>query len=668
MKQLELTIPNATGLHARPAKAFVKLVKKFKSSVKIEHGSKVVNAKSMISVLTLGVKHAGVIRVLIDGADEQAAAVAIEEAVRTGLGEPLDHAPAPAQKGKSAAPPPPPRVNPNLIQGIAASQGIAIGPIFKLERGEVVVDGVFEGIAPEKSKLQSALSEARRAIEALAQKTTETVGEEEAGIFEAQIELLEDPDILEEVQAGIANKQSAAVAWKQVVLARAETLSQVSDPLLAARSADMRDVGQRVLAILAGQKSGMAALPDTPIIIIADDLSPSDTVSLDKSRVLGFCTASGGPNAHSAILARALGLPAIVGAGDGVLELENGTAVVLDGGSGELTLRPSVEKIAAAQAEQAKLTQALEAAQAAAADAAITIDGTRVEVVANVGGVADAELAYESGAEGVGLLRTEFLFMGREEAPSEDEQFEVYRDVVTALHLQPVIVRTLDVGGDKPLAYIDVPEEDNPFLGERGIRLCLNRPELLKEQLRAIIRAAKFGKIRIMFPMVSDISELLQAKQMVADVCDELSAPMVEVGIMIEVPSAALMADVLAPHVDFFSIGTNDLTQYTMAIDRMHPIMAKQADGLHPAVLRLISQTVKGAHAAGKWVGVCGELGADVKAVPILIGLGVDELSVSAPAVPAVKAQIRGLQLADAEKLAQKALQCATAQEVRSLG
>ncbi len=673
MKQLDLTIPNATGLHARPAKALVKLAKKFKSSVKIEHGSKVVNAKSMISVLTLGVKHEGLIRVLIDGEDEQDAATAIEEAVRTGLGEPLDHAPAASENGKpkpeeaKTKPAPAKPVNANVIQGIAASQGIAIGPIFKLERGDLVVDAEFESISAEKAKLQAALTSARADLKKLAKKTTETVGAEEAGIFEAHLELLEDPDILDAVQEKIACEQAAAMAWKRVVMARAEMLSKVDDPILAGRSADMRDVGERVLAVLTGQKSGADALPDVPIIIIADDLSPSDTVSLDKSRVLGFCTASGGPNAHSAILARALGLPAIVGAGDGVLELENGTAVVLDGGSGELTLRPSAEKIAQAQAQQADLEAAQEAAQAAAADAAITIDGTRIEVVANVGGVADAELAYESGAEGVGLLRTEFLFMGRDEAPSEDEQFTVYRDVVTALHLQPVIVRTLDVGGDKPLAYIDVPEEDNPFLGERGIRLCLNRPELLKEQLRAIIRAAKFGKVRIMFPMVSDVSELIRAKQMVAEVCTALSAPMVDVGIMIEVPSAALMADVLAEHVDFFSIGTNDLTQYTLAIDRMHPIMAKQADGLHPAVLRLIAKTVEGAHAAGKWVGVCGELGSDKQAVPILIGLGVDELSVSAPAVPAVKAQIRGLKLTDAEELAKRALACATSQDVRDL-
>lgn len=669
MKQLDLTIQNATGLHARPAKAFVKLAKKFKSSVNIEHGGKKINAKSMIKVLTLGVKHAEVIRVLIDGEDEDAAAVAIEEAVKTGLGEPLHHGAAESpQNDKVEEKKPAKPTDENVIQGIAASQGIAIGPIFKLKRGETVVEATFEGVSAEADKLTAALDVARKTIKEFAAKTTETVGEEEAGIFEAHLELLDDPDTLDMVREAISSgKQPAAKAWQSVVFAQAEALAQLDDELLAGRAADMRDVGQRVLDALTGKQNPVDAFPDTPIIIVADDLTPSDTVTLDKGRVLGFCTASGGPNAHSAILARALGLPAIVGAGERVLGLNNGTSVVLDGVSGELTLYPSAEVVAAAKQRQATLNAEQEAAQASAADAATTTDGTRIEVVANVGGIADAELAYNSGAEGVGLLRSEFLFMGREEAPSEDEQFTVYRDIVSALHGQPVIVRTLDVGGDKPLAYIDVPEEENPFLGERGIRLCLNRPNLFKEQLRAIVRAGQHGKVRIMFPMVSDLSELRRAKQMVVDVCAEQGMPMVEVGIMIEVPSAAIMADVLAPHVDFFSIGTNDLTQYTMAIDRMHPIMAKQSDGLNPAVLRLIAMTVNGAHAAGKWVGVCGELGADVQAVPILIGLGVDELSVSAPSVPAVKAQIRGLNMAEAKAIAEKAVRCATAQDVRKL-
>lgn len=309
----------------------------------------------------------------------------------------------------------------------------------------------------------------------------------------------------------------------------------------------------------------------------------------------------------------------------------------------------------------------MSSAAATATAPAITQDNHRVEVVANIGGLADAQKAASAGAEGVGLLRTEFLFLDRSDAPTEREQFEVYRDVVQAMNGQPVIIRTLDIGGDKPLPYITVPPEANPFLGERGIRLCLNRPELLRQQLRAILRAAEFGPLRIMFPMIADLAEWREARAMVADIQKEMGAPAVEVGIMIEVPSAALMADVFAREVDFFSIGTNDLTQYTLAMDRMHPSLAGKSDGLHPAVLRLIARTVEAAHANGKWVGVCGELGADAQAVPILVGLGVDELSVSVPAIPSVKAQIRGLTLTDAQAIAAKALACDTAPAVREL-
>jgi len=298
----------------------------------------------------------------------------------------------------------------------------------------------------------------------------------------------------------------------------------------------------------------------------------------------------------------------------------------------------------------------------------MTRDGHRVEVVANIGGLEDARKAMNMGAEGVGLLRTEFLFLDRTDAPSESEQFEVYQDIAQAMQNLPVIVRTLDIGGDKPLPYVVFTQkEENPFLGERGIRLCLARPELFRQQLRAILRASAFGKLRIMYPMVADLSEWFAARAILEEVRAELNVPPVETGIMIEVPSAALMADAFAREVDFFSIGTNDLTQYTLAMDRMHPTLAGKSDGLHPAVLRLISTTVQAAHQAGKWVGICGELGADPQAVPILVGLGVDELSVSVPTIPTVKAQIRTMNLAEAQSLAKRALECATAPEVRKM-
>jgi len=399
--------------------------------------------------------------------------------------------------------------------------------------------------------------------------------------------------------------------------------------------------------------------------VVAHDISPSDTASLDPQRVLGFCTAVGGPTAHAAIIARAMGFPAVVSVGEDVMKLDNGTLAILDGVAGTLVIEPDAETLARAQEAQ-RLYQARRlAAQASSAEPAVTRDGHRVEIVANIGGVADARKAHAAGAEGVGLLRTEFLFLDRASAPTETEQFEVYRDIALALEGKPVIIRTLDIGGDKPLPYINMAPEENPFLGERGIRLCLARPDLLRQQVRAILRAASYGKLRIMFPMVADLSEWQAARAIVEELRAELYAPEIEVGIMVEVPSAALLAEVFAREVDFFSIGTNDLTQYTLAMDSTHPSLAGKSDGLHPAVLRLIQHTVEGAHAAGKWVGVCGELGADPQAVPILLGLGVDELSISVPAIPMVKAQVRDLTLTEAQRLAQEALACATAPEVR---
>ena len=688
MKELELVIYNETGLHARPAKTFVGVAKKFKSKIKIAHGKREVNAKSLISVLTLGVRYEGEIRISIDGEDEDEASVAIEQAVLDGLGEEVSIPGSPGKpsvNGHSGAHAADAAVvaeahqqngatasnqieaSEDVVVGVAASAGIAIAPLFQLVRKELVVADQFSGVVSETQILTDALAEAQAEINQLVTDTASRTGSAEAEIFEAHLELLEDPELIEEVHAQIADQVSAARAWQTQVNAQAEMLAGLDDPLLAARSADMRDVGDRVLGIMTGQKQEAIVWPESPIILLADDLTPSDTVALDKDKVLGFCTASGGPNAHAAILARALGLPAIVGAGERLLTLKDGENAILDGEVGTLTLRPSAELIASAWHKQRDLAERRAKAAESASESAITRDGHQIEIVANAGSLSDAKLAMASGAEGIGLLRSEFLFLERNDAPTEDEQFIVYRDIVSAMEKQPVIVRTLDIGGDKQVPYLDLPHEENPFLGVRGIRLCLNRPELFMPQLRAIVRSAEFGKVRIMFPMVSALSEFLTARKMVADVCAELKVPMVEVGIMIEVPSAALMADIFAPYIDFFSIGTNDLTQYTLAIDRQHPTLSGQADGLDPAVLRLIARTADAAHAEGKWVGVCGELGADSRAVPILLGLGVDELSVSAPAVPTVKAQIRELNLKEAQALAQKALACSSAAQVRQL-
>lgn len=673
MQQVELAIRNATGLHARPARVFVNTAKQFQSDIRVHHGEKKANAKSLISMLTLGVEQGSDIRIVVDGNDEEEALIALKTAVIEGLGEEPESPEAPHEGPSPDEPVPeraeePARGDTDTIRGIAAAPGIAIGPVFQLKPIEVEVEETFTDASEEEDRLQVAIEQAQAQVVALRQRMQQRQANSEADIFDVHLEIMNDPDLLETVLTKIHDeRKSAAQAWQSTIDARAAALSEVDDPLLAARAADVHDVGYRVLRLLVGLDDQEDRLPPYPVIVAAHDLTPSDTASLPKDRVLGFCTAVGGPTAHSAIIARALSLPAVVSAGPRVLEMANDSTVILDGDSGTVTLDPDDATLVDARRRQEEWQERLAAAEAAAARPAVTQDGHHVEVVANVGGVEEAEQAREAGAEGVGLLRTEFLFLDRSDGPGEEEQFRVYRDIVLALNDQPVIVRTLDVGGDKPLPYINVPAEDNPFLGERGIRLCLNRPELLQQQVRAILRAAEHGPIRIMFPMVADINELRTAKAIVEDVRGDLDAPRVDIGIMVEVPAAALMADALATEVDFFSIGTNDLTQYTLAIDRQHPVLAGQSDGLHPAVLRLIARTAEAAHDAGKWVGVCGELGADPQAVPVLVGLGVDELSVSVPAVATVKAQIRSLSLEQAQELAQKALTCTTAAEVRQL-
>lgn len=668
MKRLNLVIQNETGLHARPAKALVKLAKSFQSKISVQHGEKEVNAKSMIGILKLGVKKSGEITVLIDGDDEEEAALKIETAVAEGLGEGVNkgtngHA-KPALKKEVAEEKP--HSKENQIVGISAAPGIAIGTIFQLKRQEDFDERPFQGVNEEKAALASAVQQVTENIQQMQKKAQQTMSAEEAEIFAAHLEILSDPDLVNGVELKIDQKETALSAWQVLIDEQANQMASLPDPLLAGRATDIRDVGRQVAQLLASGAQD-ALFPERPFILAADDLTPSETVALDRDKVLGFCTSAGGPTAHSAILARALKLPAVVSLGDAILAVANDTPIILNGTSGIVTVNPTDTETQTAKNLKADLLKKRQEDEANAAELARTKDGHRIEVVANIGSPAEAVQAFDMGAEGVGLLRTEFLFLGKEEAPSEEEQFDVYREIVQAMKQQPVIVRTLDIGGDKPVPYITVEHEANPFLGERGIRLCLNRPELFRTQLRAIVRASEYGRVLIMFPMVSDVSELIQARQLVEEVVAELGVKSVEIGMMIEVPAAAMMADKFAPHLDFFSIGTNDLTQYTMAIDRQHPSLARLSDALHPAVLRLIDQTVRAADQAGKWVGVCGELAADPQAAPILVGLGVKELSVNMNAVASVKAQVRTLTMPEADAIAKRALDCATAREVREL-
>jgi len=670
MKKLEIVIENPTGLHARPAKTFVNIAKKFSSDVFVIHNDKRAKGKSLISLLTLGAETGAKIQIEVDGADEDQALEAIKEAIESGLGEEeliqenetrmtqesiVDHVQDPIT------------VKEGVFSGIPASPGVAIGTVFQFKRADLVIEEKSSGRKEEKKRLQDAIKTAKSQLKHLNEQMLEYGATQEAAIFDVHIELLSDEEILDEIDAQLERGQSAAKSLQYVIDHKAKVLAGLSDPVLSGRAADLYDLGYRVLRNMLGEEVGSIELPDTPVVIFARDLSPSDTVSLDPGKVLGFCTSEGGPTSHTAIIARALSIPAVVGAGEKILEVVPGSKVILDGKVGTVLVEPSAEQVKQAQVNQDQERSRQERMLKIASEPAVTKDGHRIEVVANIGGVADAEKALQMGAEGVGLLRTEFLFLERKTPPTENEQQEVYSKILEMMGRFPVIVRTFDVGGDKPIPYIQTPPEENPFLGIRGIRLGLANPEILREQIIALLKSATCGNLHIMFPMISDIKEISEAVQIVSEIQEELNADPVKLGIMIEVPSAALLADILAPEIDFFSIGTNDLTQYTLATDRMHGVLSKNLDGLHPAVLRLIAQTVQGAHQYGKWVGVCGELGADPAAIPILVGLGVDELSVSVPAIPEVKEIIREISFDEAKEIAQKALKCKTAADVRAL-
>jgi phosphoenolpyruvate-protein phosphotransferase len=668
-KRMEVQVPGATGLHARPASVFVDLAKNFRCDIRVSHGGKTANGKSLVSMLRLGVEQGGIISISADGPDAGEALQALQDAVASGLGEEIDQGVAvPPPEAPAMATTPRIEIEPGALRGVPASPGLAIAPIHHFRRTGRAVARDAVNPAAERADFDHAMDRAGAELEELIGHVQRRAGATEAAIFRAHRGFLDDPELVDAVAERIEQGRSAAWAWREAVEERAAELAALNDPLPAARANDLRDVGARVLRLLNRQEpDGAAGLPGHEIILVAEDLSPSDTAALDPARVRGLCTALGGPNSHTAILARSLDIPAVVGAGQAVLDLADGAMAVLDGTAGYILPDPDDARIERARAALAQEQERGEAAKAAAYRPAITLDGHRIEVAANIGAVPDAGRTVEAGGEAVGLLRTEFLFQDRTDPPTEAEQYAAYRTMAEALGGLPLIVRTLDAGGDKPLPYLHMPHENNPFLGKRGLRLSLVRPDLFRTQIRAILRAAVHGSIKIMFPMVASLEEFRAARAIVEELRRELNAPPVEVGIMVEVPSSALMADVLAQEVDFFSIGTNDLTQYVLAIDRGHPDLARQADGLHPAVLRMVDRTVRAAHAQGKWVGVCGNLAADPAAAPILVGLDVDELSVSVPNIPALKAQVRDMDYRDARELARRALECRAADEVRAL-
>lgn len=659
---VDLVVQNKTGLHARPATTFVNLAKSFQSEIRVRHGNQEANGKSLISLLKLGVESGTTIRVMAQGPDAREALRSLQDAVDSGLEE--DEEPA---LSATLAELPPLTLETEAIAGVAASPGIAIAPLHRYQRSTLIFSDTADNVEHEAIRLRQAIAVARADLTELYETVKRRSGPARAAIFEAHREFLDDPEWVEAAIARLAPNHSAAWAWQQTIEERAAALAALQDATLAGRAADVRDVGQRVLTQLADRVEEGADLPAHPVILIADDLTPSDTASFDPKRIRGFCTAAGGPTSHTAIIARSLNIPAVVGAGAALLEVADSPEAVLDGNAGKLYPHPTEADLDQARQAQAQHLALQDVAQRSRYEPAITTDGHRVEVVANIGAPQEAAQAVNAGGEGVGLLRTEFLFLGRSQPPTEAEQLSALQQMTQALNGLPLIVRTLDIGGDKEVPYLNLAKEENPFLGVRGIRLCLERRDLFETQLRAILQAAQSGYVRIMFPMIATLEELRAAKAMVESVRAELKAPPVEIGMMVEVPSVVMLAADFAAEVDFFSVGTNDLTQYLLAMDRGHPSLAKTADGLHPAVLRAIDQTVQAAIAADKWVGVCGGIAGDPLGAAILTGLGVAELSVSIPSIPSVKAKIRSLSLMQMQRLAKRALRCRTAEEVRAL-
>jgi phosphoenolpyruvate-protein phosphotransferase/dihydroxyacetone kinase phosphotransfer subunit len=681
VESVELAVLNPTGLHARPAALFVRTAMRFQADITVQnvtHGRPPADAKSMMDVANRGTAwHGERIRIVARGEDAAEAIATLRQVVESGFGEMEEAAMAPAPA--IPATPAPPIAAPaeeeeaeGRLRGIPASEGIAVAPAFLYHPLDLQVEHrTVTDIDAEVARLHEALRQARKELTDLQAKVAER-DEHVARIFEFQRMMLEDQTLVEAIEGEIHRATcNAEAAVEQVMAEWVARFEEMDDVLMRLRAADVRDVGDRVVRILLGvqEERSLSTLPE-PVIVVAQDLTPSDTARLDRGKVQGLCTATGGATSHIAILARMWNIPAVVGLGDPLLQVPDGALVALDGEAGMVEVEPSPEVVRAYQERQTRRAALHAAALRQTGEPARTQDGQQVEVVANVGDVASAREALEQGAEGIGLLRTEFLYLDRSTLPDEREQVSVYQAIAEVMGQRPVIVRTMDVGADKPLPAIPRPEEANPALGVRAIRLARRHPDLLLVQLRAILRAGTGHNLKVMFPMVVTLDEVRWAKDLMRQAREELAAQgteharEIETGIMVETPAAAVVADVLAKEVDFFSIGSNDLTQYTLASDRVNEQLGDLYRPLDPAVLRLIAQVIHAAHAAGKWVGLCGELAGQRLAIPVLLGLGLDEFSMTPGAIPVAKQLIRSLSVAEARQIADHALSLSTAPEV----
>ncbi|MEB7997197.1 phosphoenolpyruvate--protein phosphotransferase [Staphylococcus saprophyticus] len=563
----------------------------------------------------------------------------------------------------------------NYINGIAASDGVAIAKAYLLVEPDLSFDSEkVSDVDAEIAKFNNAIQTSKVELTKIRNNAEQNLGADKAAIFDAHLLVLDDPELIQPIKEKIKNEQvNAPTALSDVTGQFITIFESMDNEYMKERAADIRDVSKRVLAHILGVELPNPSMIDESVVIIGNDLTPSDTAQLNKEFVQGFVTNIGGRTSHSAIMSRSLEIAAVVGTKSITQEVKQGDMIIVDGLTGEVIIDPTEDEVIAYQNKRERFFEDKQELQKLRDEETTTIDGRHAELAANIGTPNDLKGVIENGAEGIGLYRTEFLYMGRDEMPTEDEQFEAYKKVLETMEDKRVVVRTLDIGGDKELPYLNLPEEMNPFLGYRAIRLCLDQPDIFRPQLRALLRASAFGKLNIMFPMVATIQEFRDAKALLLEEKDNLTNEGIEVsddielGIMVEIPSTAALADVFAKEVDFFSIGTNDLIQYTMAADRMSERVSYLYQPYNPSILRLVKQVIEASHKEGKWTGMCGEMAGDEIAIPLLLGLGLDEFSMSATSVLKARRQIKGLSQNEMEELAQRAIDCATSEEVQDL-
>ena len=671
-----IRIIGASGLHARPAAVIADAARAFDARVWLERATNRADARSVIALVALDAAAGATVRLAARGPDAARAIAELTPLVAWGLGDRLhpntaaalpsaggESAPPDGQAGDDAVPGLPPRV----LRGVSASPGLVVGAVFRLERADASNGEHARGPAAEHRRLARATERVRAALVRLQARTRRVTDPGMAAVIGVQQAFLGDDDLVASARVLVDEGWSAERAWTHAIEAHAARLGALRSPLLASRARELRDVGRLVARALGGAPSSPIPAP-RDAILVADEITLPELASLDRRRVLGVVTTGGSGSSHAAVLARGLGLPLVAAVPPRALDLANGTPVILDGTAGTLIVEPTADEVSGAVASRQRQTKH-RADDLAHADApAVTRDGRRVYVTGSIGSVDEADGVVAAGGDGVGLLRSEFLFLDRLEAPGEDEQAELYGRMAAALGPGRIlVVRTFDAGGDKPLPYLSETSSSRAAVGPRGFRASLARAELFRTQLRAILRASAHGCVRVMFPLVSQLDEWREAKAMLEEERARLALAPIEAGLMVEVPAAALMADAFAREADFLSIGTNDLAQFTLAVDRSRTVHAARCDALDPAVLRLVASTFDAARRHGRRVGVCGLAAMDPQAIPLLVGLGVDELSVSVPDIPAVKAQVRSLDRTRCRALADRAIECSSADEVRAL-